>query len=234
MCVAANAARRPRSGAVAGDGASRSGRDSGRTTGRAACSTRRSRAACRWSSTPTRSTCSRPRRGAAIAGCSRRIPARRRDCSARRPPRCRLIASRAARELQQRYGGTVVLKGAGSIVLAAAANRRGLCDRGNPGHGDRRHGRRADRRHRRHRRPVRRSRRAPHAPACSCTRRPATSPRAVASAACWPPTCIEQVRACVNPSPEPVRVRRRRMTMRAFGARLAAAIACGRPRRAAA
>ena len=38
----------------------------------------------------------------------------------------------AARELQQRYGGTVVLKGAGSIVHAAAGVP-GLCDRGNPG-----------------------------------------------------------------------------------------------------
>jgi NAD(P)H-hydrate epimerase len=38
----------------------------------------------------------------------------------------------AARELQQRYGGTVVLKGAGSIVHAAAG-LPGLCDRGNPG-----------------------------------------------------------------------------------------------------
>ncbi len=37
-----------------------------------------------------------------------------------------------ARELQQRYGGTVVLKGAGSIVHAAAGVP-GLCDRGNPG-----------------------------------------------------------------------------------------------------
>lgn len=38
----------------------------------------------------------------------------------------------AAQELQRRYGGTVVLKGAGSIVQTAAADGW-LCDRGNPG-----------------------------------------------------------------------------------------------------
>ena len=38
----------------------------------------------------------------------------------------------AARELQQRYGGTVVLKGAGSIVQTAAS-LPAICDRGNPG-----------------------------------------------------------------------------------------------------
>lgn len=38
----------------------------------------------------------------------------------------------AARELQARYGGTVVLKGAGSIVHGAEGVP-GICDRGNPG-----------------------------------------------------------------------------------------------------
>jgi NAD(P)H-hydrate epimerase len=38
----------------------------------------------------------------------------------------------AARELQARYGGSVVLKGAGSIVQLPAGTPR-LCDRGNPG-----------------------------------------------------------------------------------------------------
>jgi NAD(P)H-hydrate epimerase len=38
----------------------------------------------------------------------------------------------AARELQSRYGGTVVLKGAGSLVLSPGHPPR-LCDRGNPG-----------------------------------------------------------------------------------------------------
>ena len=38
----------------------------------------------------------------------------------------------AAAALQQRYGGTVVLKGAGSIVQASGA-RPAICDRGNPG-----------------------------------------------------------------------------------------------------
>jgi NAD(P)H-hydrate epimerase len=38
----------------------------------------------------------------------------------------------AARDLQSRYGGTVVLKGAGSIVQAPAAVPA-ICDRGNPG-----------------------------------------------------------------------------------------------------
>jgi NAD(P)H-hydrate epimerase len=38
----------------------------------------------------------------------------------------------AARELQSRYGGTVVLKGAGSLVQAPLGPPR-LCDRGNPG-----------------------------------------------------------------------------------------------------
>lgn len=38
----------------------------------------------------------------------------------------------AARALQQRYGGTVVLKGAGSIVLSGAGIPA-VCDRGNPG-----------------------------------------------------------------------------------------------------
>jgi len=38
----------------------------------------------------------------------------------------------ALRELQARYGGTVVLKGAGSLVLSARDLPR-LCDRGNPG-----------------------------------------------------------------------------------------------------
>jgi len=38
----------------------------------------------------------------------------------------------AARQLQERYGGTVVLKGAGSIVLGEAGVP-GICDRGNPG-----------------------------------------------------------------------------------------------------
>jgi NAD(P)H-hydrate epimerase len=38
----------------------------------------------------------------------------------------------AARELQQRFGGTVVLKGAGSIVHSGDGVP-GLCDRGNPG-----------------------------------------------------------------------------------------------------
>jgi NAD(P)H-hydrate epimerase len=38
----------------------------------------------------------------------------------------------AARELQGRYGGTVVLKGAGSIVQSESS-RPALCDRGNPG-----------------------------------------------------------------------------------------------------
>jgi len=38
----------------------------------------------------------------------------------------------AARQLQERYGGTVVLKGAGSIVHGGAGVP-GICDRGNPG-----------------------------------------------------------------------------------------------------
>ena len=38
----------------------------------------------------------------------------------------------SARELQRRYGGTIVLKGAGSIVQSAAAPPQ-ICDRGNPG-----------------------------------------------------------------------------------------------------
>jgi NAD(P)H-hydrate epimerase len=38
----------------------------------------------------------------------------------------------AARELQRRYGGTVVLKGAGTIVLSQS-RRPAICDRGNPG-----------------------------------------------------------------------------------------------------
>jgi len=38
----------------------------------------------------------------------------------------------AARELQARYGGCVVLKGAGSLVQLPAGPPR-LCDRGNPG-----------------------------------------------------------------------------------------------------
>jgi NAD(P)H-hydrate epimerase len=38
----------------------------------------------------------------------------------------------AARQLQERYGGTVVLKGAGSIVHGGEG-LPGLCDRGNPG-----------------------------------------------------------------------------------------------------
>jgi NAD(P)H-hydrate epimerase len=38
----------------------------------------------------------------------------------------------AARKLQARFGGTVVLKGAGSIVHGAA-DIPGICDRGNPG-----------------------------------------------------------------------------------------------------
>nr|MCU0258712.1 NAD(P)H-hydrate dehydratase [Solirubrobacteraceae bacterium] len=38
----------------------------------------------------------------------------------------------AARDLQSRYGGTVVLKGAGSLVQAPVGPPR-LCDRGNPG-----------------------------------------------------------------------------------------------------
>jgi len=38
----------------------------------------------------------------------------------------------AARELQSRYGGTVVLKGAGSLVISPGEPPR-LCDRGNPG-----------------------------------------------------------------------------------------------------
>ena len=38
----------------------------------------------------------------------------------------------AAAALQERYGGTVVLKGAGSIVETASAGAW-LCDRGNPG-----------------------------------------------------------------------------------------------------
>lgn len=38
----------------------------------------------------------------------------------------------AARELQSRYGGTTVLKGAGSIVQGADGAPR-ICDRGNPG-----------------------------------------------------------------------------------------------------
>ena len=38
----------------------------------------------------------------------------------------------AARELQRRYGGTVVLKGAGSIVLSPSTTPA-ICDRGNPG-----------------------------------------------------------------------------------------------------
>lgn len=38
----------------------------------------------------------------------------------------------AARELQQRFGGTVVLKGAGSIVQLAGQPPY-ICDRGNPG-----------------------------------------------------------------------------------------------------
>jgi NAD(P)H-hydrate epimerase len=40
----------------------------------------------------------------------------------------------AAHELVQRYGGTVVLKGANSVVLEAGA-LPWLCDRGNPGMG---------------------------------------------------------------------------------------------------
>ncbi len=39
---------------------------------------------------------------------------------------------RAAREIQQRYGGTVVLKGAGSIVQTPGSVPA-ICDRGNPG-----------------------------------------------------------------------------------------------------
>jgi NAD(P)H-hydrate epimerase len=39
---------------------------------------------------------------------------------------------RSAQELQARYGGTVVLKGAGSVVYGAHGVP-GLCDRGNPG-----------------------------------------------------------------------------------------------------
>jgi NAD(P)H-hydrate epimerase len=38
----------------------------------------------------------------------------------------------AARELQRRYGGTVVLKGAGSIVLSQSTTPA-ICDLGNPG-----------------------------------------------------------------------------------------------------
>jgi NAD(P)H-hydrate epimerase len=38
----------------------------------------------------------------------------------------------AARELERRYGGTVVLKGAGTIVLSKSAGAA-ICDRGNPG-----------------------------------------------------------------------------------------------------
>jgi len=38
----------------------------------------------------------------------------------------------SARELQARFGGTIVLKGAGSLVLAPG-ELPGLCDRGNPG-----------------------------------------------------------------------------------------------------
>jgi NAD(P)H-hydrate epimerase len=38
----------------------------------------------------------------------------------------------AAFELQRRYGGTVVLKGAGSIVMSPSS-RPAICDRGNPG-----------------------------------------------------------------------------------------------------
>ena len=40
---------------------------------------------------------------------------------------------RAARDLQARYGGTIVLKGAGSIVAGPAGTTPAICDRGNPG-----------------------------------------------------------------------------------------------------
>jgi NAD(P)H-hydrate epimerase len=40
---------------------------------------------------------------------------------------------RAVRELQRRYRGTIVLKGAGSIVAGPAGATPAICDRGNPG-----------------------------------------------------------------------------------------------------
>jgi NAD(P)H-hydrate epimerase len=40
---------------------------------------------------------------------------------------------RAVRDLQARYGGTIVLKGAGSIVVGPAGATPAICDRGNPG-----------------------------------------------------------------------------------------------------
>jgi NAD(P)H-hydrate epimerase len=42
---------------------------------------------------------------------------------------------RAAHDLSERYGGTVVLKGANSVVLHAGEEVPWLCDRGNPGMG---------------------------------------------------------------------------------------------------
>jgi len=39
----------------------------------------------------------------------------------------------AVRELQERYRGTIVLKGAGSIVAGPAGTTPAICDRGNPG-----------------------------------------------------------------------------------------------------
>lgn len=39
----------------------------------------------------------------------------------------------AARELRERYGGVIVLKGAGSIVAGPAGATPAICDRGNPG-----------------------------------------------------------------------------------------------------
>jgi NAD(P)H-hydrate epimerase len=40
---------------------------------------------------------------------------------------------RAVRDLRERYRGTIVLKGAGSIVAGPAGTMPAICDRGNPG-----------------------------------------------------------------------------------------------------
>ena len=102
--------------------------------GAAACSTRRSRAGMPLvvDADALNLLAERAAR-AAIAGCSRRIPARPRGCSARRSGRGAGRPPRGRARLQARYGGTVVLKGAGSIVQSPRATCRGICDRGNPG-----------------------------------------------------------------------------------------------------
>ena len=59
----------------------------------------------------------------------------------------------AVTDLQARYGGVVVLKGAGSLIKDSRQRSLAVCSDGNPGHGQRRHGRCPDRRHRRAARP---------------------------------------------------------------------------------